>query len=402
MEDRMSDKDVVIVSACRTPIGSFGQSLRDVKAHELAALVMKEALRRANIEGAALSDVIFGNCLMGSDEANVARTASLKAGIPVDIPATSVQRQCASGMSAVVFGSQQIIAGDSDIVLAGGVESMSNAPYVLWKARWGLRLTHSELTDAMWELLHSGSGLLGEPYIMGQTAENLAEKYNISREEQDQVAYESHKKAAAAIDSGRFNDEIVPVPIPQKKGELKLFEKDEHVRRDVTLENLATLKPAFKKNGTVTAGNASGINDGAAALVLTTAKRANELGLKPLARIAGNAFAGVEPHLMGYGPVPAVNKLLKKTGKKLDDIDLIELNEAFAAQYLACEKGLGLDRSKVNVNGSGIALGHPVGCTGARIIVSLIYEMKKRNSKWGIATLCVGGGMGGAVLIENM
>jgi len=402
MEDRMSDKDIVIVSACRTPIGSFGQSLRDVKAYELAALVMKEALRRANIEGAALSDVIFGNCLMGSDEANVSRTAALKAGIPVEIPAISVQRQCASGMSAVVFGSQQIIAGDSDIVLAGGVESMSNAPYVLWKARWGLRLTHSELTDAMWELLHSGSGLLGEPYIMGQTAENLAEKYNISREEQDQVAYESHKKAAAAIDSGRFNDEIVPVPIPQKKGELKLFEKDEHVRRDVTLENLATLKPAFKKNGTVTAGNASGINDGAAALVLTTAKRANELGLKPLARIAGNAFAGVEPHLMGYGPVPAVNKLLKKTGKKLDDIDLIELNEAFAAQYLACEKGLGLDRSKVNVNGSGIALGHPVGCTGARIIVSLIYEMKKRNSKWGIATLCVGGGMGGAVLIENM
>ncbi|MDH7554092.1 MAG: acetyl-CoA C-acetyltransferase [Spirochaetota bacterium] len=398
----MADNEVVIVSACRTPIGSFGQSLKDVKAYELAALVMKEALRRANVEGSALSDVIFGNCLMGSDEANVARTAAIKAGISVEVPATSVQRQCASGMTAVVFGSQQLMVGDSDIVLAGGVESMSNAPYVLWKARWGLRLTHSELTDAMWELLHSGSGLLGEPYIMGQTAENLAEKYSISREEQDQVAYESHKKAAKAIDSGRFNDEIVPVPIPQKKGEPKMFEKDEHVRRDVTLESLSALKPAFKKNGTVTAGNASGINDGAAALVLTTAKRASELGLKPLARIAGNAFAGVEPHLMGYGPVPAVQKLLKKTGKKLDDIDLIELNEAFAAQYLACEKGLGLDRSKVNVNGSGIALGHPVGCTGARIIVSLIYEMKKRNAKWGIATLCVGGGMGGAVLIENM
>lgn len=398
----MADRDVVVVSACRTPIGSFGQSLKDVKAYELAALVMKEALRRAQIEGGALSDVIFGNCLMGSDEANVARTAALKAGIPVEVPATSVQRQCASGMTAVVFGSQQLIAGDSDIVLAGGVESMSNAPYVLWKARWGLRLTHSELTDAMWELLHSGSGLLGEPYIMGQTAENLAEKYSISREEQDQVAYESHKKAAAAIDSGRFKDEIVPVPIPQKKGEPKLFENDEHVRRDVTLESLAALKPAFKKNGTVTAGNASGINDGAAALVITTAKRAQELGIKPLARIAANAFAGVEPHLMGYGPVPAVTKLLKKTGKKLDEIDLIEVNEAFAAQYLACEKGLGLDRSKVNVNGSGIALGHPVGCTGARIIVSLIYEMKKRNAKWGIATLCVGGGMGGAVLVENI
>ncbi len=398
----MADNDVVVVSACRTPIGSFGQSLKDVKAYELAALVMKEALQRAGIEGSALSDVIFGNCLMGSDEANVARTAALKAGIPVEVPATSVQRQCASGMTAVVFGSQQLIAGDSDIVLVGGVESMSNAPYVLWKARWGLRLTHSELTDAMWELLHSGSGLLGEPYIMGQTAENLAEKYTISREEQDQVAYESHKKAAAAIDSGRFKDEIVPVPIPQKKGEPKLFENDEHVRRDVTLESLAALKPAFKKNGTVTAGNASGINDGAAALVLTTAKRAQELGVKPLARIAANAFAGVEPHLMGYGPVPAVTKLLKKTGKKLDDINLIELNEAFAAQYLACEKGLGLDRSKVNVNGSGIALGHPVGCTGARIIVSLIYELKKRNAQWGIATLCVGGGMGGAVLVENI
>lgn len=398
----MADNDVVVVSACRTPIGSFGQSLKDVKAYELAALVMKEALQRAHIEGSTLSDVIFGNCLMGSDEANVARTAALKAGIPVEVPATSVQRQCASGMTAVVFGSQQLIAGDSDIVLAGGVESMSNAPYVLWKARWGLRLTHSELTDAMWELLHSGSGLLGEPYIMGQTAENLAEKYTISREEQDQVAYESHKKAAAAIDSGRFEDEIVPVPIAQKKGESKLFEKDEHVRRDITLESLAALKPAFKKNGTVTAGNASGINDGAAALILTTAKRASELGLKPLARIAANAFAGVEPHLMGYGPIPAVTKLLKKTGKKLDDIDLIELNEAFAAQYLACEKGLGLDRSKVNVNGSGIALGHPVGCTGARIIVSLIYELKKRNAQWGIATLCVGGGMGGAVLVENI
>ncbi len=398
----MADNDVVIISACRTPIGSFGQSLRDVKAYELAALVMKEALRRANVDGAALSDVIFGNCMMGSDEANVARTAALKAGIPVEVPATSIQRQCASGMTATVFGSQQIIAGDSDIVLVGGVESMSNAPYVLWKARWGARLTHAEMTDSMWELLHSGSGLLGEPFIMGQTAENLAEKYKISREEQDQVAFESHTKAAAAIDSGRFNDEIVPVPIPQKKGEPKIFAKDEHVRRDITLENLASLKPAFRKNGTVTAGNASGINDGAAAMVLTTAKRAKELGAKPLARIAGNAFAGVEPGLMGYGPVPAVTKLLKKTGKKLDDIELFEVNEAFAAQYLACEKGLGLDRSKVNVNGSGIALGHPVGCTGARIIISLIYEMKKRNVTWGIATLCVGGGMGAAVLVENL
>lgn len=397
----MGEKDVVIVGACRTPIGSFGQSLKDVRGYELAALVMQEALKRAGVEKAALSDIIFGNCMMASDEANVARTAALKAGIPVEVPAISVQRQCASGMSAIVFATQQIKAGDSDIVLAGGVESMSNAPYVLKQARWGARLAHSELTDAMWELLHSGSGLLGEPFIMGQTAENLAEKYNISREEQDMVAFESHTKAISAIDGGKFKDEIIAVPIRQKNGQIHYFENDEHARRDITLEKLAALKPVFKKNGTVTAGNSSGINDGAAAVVVTSAKHARELGAKPLARIVANAFAGVEPHLMGYGPVPAVTKLLKKTGKKLDDIDLFEVNEAFAAQYLACEKALGLDRKKVNVNGSGIALGHPVGCTGARIVVSLIYEMKRRNAQWGIATLCVGGGMGAAVLVEN-
>ena len=305
-------------------------------------------------------------------------------------------------MQATIFGSQQIISGDSDIVLVGGVESMSNAPYVLKKARWGARLTHAEMTDAMWELLHSGSGLLGNAYIMGVTAENLAEKYNITREEQDQLAFESHKKALAAIDSGKFKDEIIPVPIPQKKGEPKMFDTDEHPRRDISREGLALLKPGFKKNGTVTAGNASGLNDGAAAMIIMSAKKAKELGVKPLARIAANALAGVEPHLMGYGPVPAVEKLLKKTGKNLNDMDLMECNEAFAAQYLACEKGLGLDRSKVNVNGSGIALGHPVGCTGARLIISLMNEMKKRRSKHGIATLCVGGGMGAAVLIENI
>ncbi|MCU0846998.1 MAG: acetyl-CoA C-acetyltransferase [Spirochaetes bacterium] len=398
----MDNKDVVIVSGCRTPIGSFGQSLKDVRAFELGALVMKEAVRRAGINPGTLDDVIFGDCIQCCDEANTARTAALKAGIPIEIPAVTIQRQCASGMQATIFGSQQIISGDSEIVLVGGVESMSNAPYVLKKARWGARLTHAEMTDAMWDLLHSGSGLLGDAYIMGVTAENLAEKYNITREEQDQVAFESHRKAIAAIDSGRFKDEIIPVPIPQRKGEPKMFDTDEHPRREITLEGLAQLKPGFKKNGTVTAGNASGLNDGAAAMVIMSAKKAGELGLKPLARIAANAIAGVEPHLMGYGPVPAIQKLMKKTGKKLADIDLIECNEAFAAQYLACEKGLGLDRSKVNVNGSGIALGHPVGCTGARLIISLMNEMKKRKSKQGIATLCVGGGMGAAVLIENI
>ncbi|HOS41970.1 MAG TPA: thiolase family protein, partial [Spirochaetota bacterium] len=385
-----------------TPIGSFGGSLKDVRAYQLGALVMTEALKRAAVTGDMLDDVIFGDCIQTCDEANTARTAALKAGIPFEVPATTIQRQCASGMQAVIFASQQIIAGDSTIVLAGGVESMSNAPYVLKKARWGARLQHGEMTDAMWDLLHSGSGLLGEAYIMGQTAENLAQKYSISREEQDQVAFESHSKAIAAIDSGRFKDEIIPVPVEKRKGQISMVEIDEHPRRDITLDGLKALKPVFKKDGSVTAANSSGINDGAAALVITSADKASELGAKPMARLVANAIAGVEPHLMGYGPVPAVTKLLKKTGMKLADIDLIECNEAFAAQYLSCEKGLGLDRKKVNVNGSGIALGHPVGCTGARIIVSLINELKKRDKKWGIATLCVGGGMGAAVLIENI
>ncbi len=398
----MSNKEAVILSACRTPVGSFGQSLKDVKAFQLGAIVMQEAIRRAGVAGDMLDDVIFGDCIQTSEEANTARTAALKAGIPVEVPATTIQRQCASGMQATIFGSQQIMSGDSDLVLVGGCESMSNAPYVLKNARWGYRLTHGEMTDSMWELLHSGSGLLGEAYIMGQTAENLAEKYNISRQDQDQVAFESHKKAIAAIEAGRFKEEIIPVPVPQRKGEPKMFTTDEHPRRDVSLESLAALKPAFKKTGTVTAGNSSGLNDGAAAMIIASVEKAEKLGKKPLARIAGNAIAGCEPHLMGYGPVPAVQKLLKKTGKKLGDIGLFECNEAFAAQYLSVERGLGLDRSIVNVNGSGIALGHPVGCTGARLIVSLIHEMKRRNTQWGIATLCVGGGMGAAVLIENI
>jgi acetyl-CoA C-acetyltransferase len=305
-------------------------------------------------------------------------------------------------MQATIFASQQIIAGDSDFVLAGGVESMSNAPYVLKGARWGQRLMHGEMTDSMWELLHSGSPLLGKGYIMGETAENLAKKYNITREEQDQLAYESHMKAIAAIDAGRFNDEIIPVPIPQRKGEPKMFTTDEHPKRETTLKSLAELKPAFDKNGTVTAGTSSGINDGAAALVLTSMDKAKEIGAKPLAKIAGNAVAGCEPHLMGIGPVPAIKKLLAKTGLTVKDIELFEINEAFASQYLACEKELGLDRSIVNVNGAGIALGHPVGCTGARIIISLMYELKRRNKKLGIASLCVGGGMGAAVLVENI
>ena len=398
----MTKKDVVILSGCRTPIGSFGQSLKEIKAYELGALVMNEALKRSGVSGDKLDDVLFGDCIQTSEEANTARTAALKAGIPIEVPAATIQRQCASGMQSVIFGSQQIITGDSEFVLVGGTESMSNAPYVLKNARWGARLMHSEMTDSMWELLHSGSGLLGDAFIMGETAENLARKYKISREEQDQVAFESHSKAIAAIDSGRFKDEIITVPVPQRKGDPIIFKTDEHPRRDVTLKSLAKLRPAFDKKGTVTVGNASGLNDGAAAMVISTVAKASEIGVKPMAKIVANALAGVDPHLMGYGPVPAVEKLLKKTGLSLNQIDLIEVNEAFAAQYLACEKGLRLDRTKVNVNGSGIALGHPVGCTGTRIIVSLMYEMKKRKSKYGIATLCVGGGMGVAILIENI
>ena len=396
----MSKKEVVILSGCRTPIGSFGQSLKSMKAFELGAIVMNEAIKRANIKAEMLGDVIFGDCIQTNEEANTARTAMLKAGIPVEVPATTIQRQCASGMQATIFASQQIIAGDSDFVLAGGVESMSNAPYVLKNARWGQRLQHGEMTDAMWDLLHSGSPLLGKGYIMGETAENLAKQFNITREEQDQLAYESHMKAIAAIDAGRFNEEIIPVPIPQRKGEPKMFTTDEHPKRETTLQSLAELRPAFDKNGTVTAGTSSGINDGAAAMVLTSMDKANEIGAKPLAKIAGNAVAGCEPHIMGIGPVPAIRKLLSKTGLTVKDIDLFEINEAFASQYIACEKELDLDRSIVNVNGAGIALGHPVGCTGARIIISLMYELRRRNKKLGVASLCVGGGMGAAVLVE--
>ncbi len=398
----MNKNDVVILSGCRTPIGTFGGTLKDIRAYKMGSIVIQEALKRAGVESKELGDVILGDNSQNSDEANTARTAALEAGIPVEIPAVTIQRQCASGMQAVIFGSQQIKAGDNDVVLVGGTESMSNAPYILKQARWGARLQHGEMTDALWELLHSGSGLLGEPFIMGQTAENLAEKYNISREEQDQLALESQQKAVAAIDAGKFKDEIVPVSIPKRKGDPIQFDTDEYPKRDASLESLAKLKTVFKKDGTVTAGNASGINDGAAALVISSVEKSEELGAKPMARIVANAVAGVEPRLMGYGPVPAVQKLLAKTNMKLDDIELFEVNEAFAAQYLSCEKGLGLDRSKVNVNGSGIALGHPTGCTGARIIISLIYEMKRRNLKHGIATLCVGGGMGAAVLIENL
>ena len=394
--------DVVIVAAARTPIGKFGEAFRTLRAHELAARVITEVLKRANVPADLLDDVILGDCVQCPDEANTARTAALKAGVPVEVPAVTIQRQCSSAMAALAFATQQIKSGDSQFVLAGGVESMSSAPYVLKTARWGQRLTHGEMTDAMWEMLHSGSNLLEKKgYIMGQTAENLAEKYDISRQDQDMVALRSHNNAEAAIKGGKFKEEIVPVAIPQKKGDPKMVDTDEHVRYGLTMADLERLAPAFKKEGTVTAGNSSGLNDGAAAVLVTTRQRAQELALTPMAKIVAQAVAGVDPKFMGYGPVPATEKCLKKAGLALSDIQLIEVNEAFASQYLACERGLGLDREITNVNGSGIGLGHPVGATGVRIIISLLYEMKRRNLALGLATLCVGGGMGMTTIIEN-
>ncbi len=392
-------RSVVITSAVRTAIGSFGGSLKDYPAPDLAGLVVREALNRSRVEPGEVSDVIIGQCMQRTDELPTGRLVALKAGLPIHVPGVTIQRNCASGMQAVVYGAQQIMLGDAEIVVAGGVEVMSRVPYTIDKARWGIRLQHATLSDGIWDgLTDSWSGL-----IMGLTAENLAEKYSISREEQDVIALRSHNNAEKAIKEGKFKEEIVPVEVPGgKKGEKKIFDQDEHVRFGLTMEQLSALKPVFKKDGTVTAGNASGINDGASAVVLMSEEEANRRGLEPLGRLVSYGLAGVEPELMGYGPVPATKQALERAKMKLDDIELIELNEAFAAQYLTCEKLLGLNREITNVNGSGIALGHPVGCTGARIIVSLLYEMKRRNLKYGLATLCVGGGMGMATIWQRI
>ncbi|NIA14360.1 MAG: acetyl-CoA C-acyltransferase [Nitrospiraceae bacterium] len=391
-------KDVVAVSAVRTAIGTFGGALRDFPAIDLMGLTVKAAVEQAGIAPELVGDVIAGQCMQRYDEVVTGRLAGLKAGLPITVPGITIHRNCASGMQSVVYGAQQIMLGDMDFVVAGGVEVMSRTPYVLNDARWGKRLMHGEMSDGLWTALTDAwSGL-----VMGLTAENLAEKYDISREEQDTIACRSHNNAEAAIAAGKFAEEILPVEIPQRKGDPMIFDTDEHVRPGMTMEQLAKLKPAFKKDGTVTAGSASGINDGAAALALTSADKAAELGLKPIARLVGYGLGAVEPELMGYGPVPATKQALERTGLTLGDIELIELNEAFAAQYLACEKLLGINRDITNVNGSGIALGHPVGCTGARIIVSLLHEMKRRGNKLGLATLCVGGGMGQTTIWEML
>jgi acetyl-CoA C-acetyltransferase len=391
-------REVYILEGCRTAIGNFGGMYMNMRAVDLGVIAAKEALRRANVPGEALDDVLVGCCMMVSDEINIGRCISLKAGVPFQVPAATIQRQCSSSMQALVFAAQQIQTGESDLVLVGGVESMTHTPYVLKGARFGYRLQHGELTDALWEGLTDPVHKI----IMGLTAENLAAKHGISRAAQDELAFTSHQRAAAAIREGRFKSEIVPVEVPGKRGKTTVIDTDEHVRMDLTLEELAGLRPAFKKDGgTVTAGNSSGLNDGAAAVVVASGEKVRELNLKPMGRLVAHAAAGVEPELMGYGPVPATQKALKRAGWKLGDVQLIECNEAFAAQYLSCEKLLGLDRAITNVNGSGIALGHPVGCTGVRLVISLLHEMRRRELKRGLATLCVGGGMGKSVLVER-
>jgi len=392
----MNERDAVVVSAVRTPIGDFGGVFRDVKAGDLSAVVMTEAVKRAGIDSASIDDIIWGCCIQDFDEPNVARCGALKAGFPIDIPAYTVQRQCNSGMQAMINAAAQIALGQADVILCGGVESYSTAPYVIRDARWGARLMHKTMEDAIWTLLYSGGNI-----IMGETAELIAQKWGISREESDEVAVRSHNNAEAAIAAGRFEEEIIPVPVMKRKGETVLVKEDEHVRRGLSYDDVKKLKPVFREDGIVTAASSSGINDGAAAMLVMSRRMAKDYGIAPLARIGESAVAAVHPDYMGEGPIPATKKLFEKSSYSLSDMELIELNEAFATQYIACERGIGLRRDIVNVNGSGCGLGHPVGCTGARIVVSLIYEMRRRGLTLGMASLCAGGGMGTSAVMET-
>ncbi len=391
-------KEAVIVSAARTAIGTFSGTLANTSASELGAVAIRAALERAKMEPGAVDEVLMGCILQAGQGQNPARQAALKAGLPVEVPCTTINKVCGSGLKSVALAAQSIMAGDAEIVVAGGAENMNLAPYMLDKARTGYRMGHGQLIDSM---IHDGLWCIFGDTHMGITAEKVAEQYGISRAEQDEFAAASQAKAAAAIESGRFADEIVPVMLPQRKGDPIRFDKDEHVRPGTTVESLSKLKPAFKKDGTVTAGNASGINDGAAAVVVMSADRAKAMGLAPLAKVKAYASAGVDPSVMGIGPVPATRKALAKAGLTVADIDLIEANEAFASQSLAVGRDLGWDAAKVNVNGGAIALGHPIGASGARILVTLLHEMQKRDVRYGLATLCIGGGMGIALIVER-
>ena len=388
--------EVYIVSGCRTPIGKFGGSLKDMRSGKLAKVVIEEVLKRADVAGDQVDEVIFGQVGVRYDElCMVARTGLLYAGLPYTVPANSVIRGCGSGMQAIIDATRSIKVGDSGVVIAGGVENMSDIPYYNDDMRFGARMRASEFKDGLWDILV-------DPYnnlVMGMTAENIAQRFGISREDQDAYALESQRRAATAIAEGKFKDEIVPVEIETRKG-VKVFDTDEYPMPDTTLEKLASLRPAFAKDGTVTAGNASGINDAAAAILLMSGEKLEELGKKPLARVLSYAYVGVDPDIMGVGPIYAIPKALEKAGLELSDIDVIELNEAFAAQALKCIRELGLDMEKTNIYGGGIALGHPVGCSGVRIVVTLMTALKERGGKLGMASLCIGGGQGIAMVIE--
>lgn len=389
-------REVVIVGAMRTPIGDFLGSLKDVSPVDLGVAVVNGALKQANIDPSFVNEVACGMIYKGGVKGNPARQIQIKCGMPVDGFAYTIDQQCGSGMKAMESIYHSIMLGKSEIGVAVGAESMSQAPYILKKAREGFRMGNAEVVDTM---LSDGLVCAMMGYHMGITAENLAERYGITREEQDQLALMSHQRAIKALQEGKFKEEIVPVSIETKKGTL-VIDTDEHPRADTTIEKLAKMRPAFKKEGTVTAGNASGVNDGAAAIVLMSEKKAKELGIKPLAKILSTDNMGVEPEVMGIGPARVIPKAIANAGLKKDDIGYYEINEAFAAQFLAVNKELNLDMDKVNANGSGIALGHPVGCTGAKIVVSLIYELQRRNEKYGVASLCVGGGPAIATVLQ--
>lgn len=391
-------KEVVIVSAVRTPIGSFGGKLKDVPAVQLGAIAAKEALQRANVKPEMVDEVIFGNVLQAGIGQNLARQVSIAVGIPLEVPSMTINKVCGSGLKTVELAAQAIMLGEADVILAGGAENMSLAPYILPKARWGYRMGDGAIVDTM---VSDGLTDIFNNYHMGITAENIAEQWNISRQEQDEFSVRSQNRAEEAIKSGKFKDEIVPVEIPQRKGDPIIVDTDEFPRFGATIESFAKLKPAFKKDGTVTAASSSGINDGAAAVVVMSKEKADELGIMPLATIVSYASAGVDPKIMGYGPVPASKKALAKANMTIDDIDLVEANEAFAAQSLAVVRDLGLKAEKTNVNGGAIALGHPIGCSGTRILVSLIHEMIKRDAKTGLATLCIGGGQGTSLIVKR-
>ncbi|WP_170242633.1 acetyl-CoA C-acyltransferase [Streptococcus suis] len=391
-------REAVIVAAVRTPIGSYGGSLKDISAVDLGVTAVKGALEKINLDPTLVDEVIFGNVLGAGLGQNVARQVSIKSGLPVTTPSFTINKVCGSGLKTISLAAQAILLGDADVVIAGGTENMSQAPYVIQNQRWGSRMGDSKVIDTM---LKDGLTDAFEPIHMGITAENVAAKYNITREDQDSFAVRSQEKAVAAIKAGKFKDEIVPVLISQRKGDPLVFDTDEYPRENASMEGMAKLRPAFKNDGTVTAGNASGINDGAAAIIMMSSEKAAQLGLPVLATIKSYASAGLDPTIMGCGPIYASRKALDKAGLSVSDLDLVEANEAFASQACAVNRELGLNPDIVNVNGGAIALGHPIGASGARIFVTLLHEMQKRDAKCGLATLCIGGGMGIAVIVSR-